>query len=270
MKNVKRVKFIIIGLLVLLAAAAGVFVLFGNGIIKAAVEKQASKALGVEVTVRDIDLSLFSGGLQLEGLQVRNPEGYNHENLLKLENISVNTRISSLFKDTVNIQYIKLSGMDLVLEQKNITSNLQEVVSNIKKGRKSDKKESPELEKKKGKQLIIDKLEISEIQVKAKLLPIPGKADTITMKLDPITMQDLGTDNKLDIAVLSTRILLAVASGVAGQGTDVLPDEMLNNINKTLESTLKLGTSALEEGRKTIESGEELFRGLKDIFKKKE
>ena len=36
-----------------------------------------------------------------------------------------------------------------------------------------------------------------------RLLPIPGKEDTLTIKLSPITMTNLGADDKLDIAMLS-------------------------------------------------------------------
>jgi len=122
-----------------------------------------------------------------------------------------------------------------------------------------------------GKKLRIDNLEITNITVKVKLLPIPGKKDTITLKLDPIRMTDLGSDDKLTVAKLTGKILSAIAGGVAEQGAGVLPEDMTKTMKATLGKTIELGKTATEEGKKLIEEGKdvgkELIEGFKGLLK---
>ena len=80
--------------------------------------------------------------------------------------------------------------------------------------------------------------------VQAKLLPIPGKADTVTLKLDPIIMTDLGSDDKMDVAKLTGKILLAIATGVAKQGVGLLPDSVTDAMGTTLGITADVGKAA--------------------------
>ncbi|MBA7716963.1 hypothetical protein ES703_126048 [subsurface metagenome] len=100
-----------------------------------------------------------------------------------------------------------------------------------------------------------------------KLLPVPGKIGTISLKLSPIKMTDLGSDNKLDTAALTGKILLALADGVAKQGVGVLPKEILDPMKKTLETTLDISKAATKEGGKLIEAGKDVGKGIVEGFK---
>jgi hypothetical protein len=168
----------------------------------------------------------------------------------------------------VNIREIKLDGVNIFLEQRGVSgNNLQDVTKTVSDGRKAEGKSE-----KGGRKLHVDNLEISNVTVKAKLLPVPGKADTITLKLDPIVMTDLGSDNKLDMAELSSKILIAIVTGVADKGTGVLPKEMTIAMKSTLDTTIELGKTATKEGKKLLEegkgSGSELIKDLKGLLKK--
>jgi hypothetical protein len=171
--------------------------------------------------------------------------------------------------DIVNVREIKLNGVDVTLEQRGISgNNLQDII----KGMPAQPKTEGEPEKP-GKKLHVDTLEISDITVNVKLLPIPGKADTVTLKLAPIKMTDLGGDNKLDTAALSGKILVAIAEGVAQQGAGILPDEMLNSLKSTLAKTAELGKEVLKTGenlgKEVLKTTEDLTKGLKDLLKPK-
>ena len=127
--------------------------------------------------------------------------------------------------------------------------------------------------KKPAKKLHIDTLEITNVTVKVKLLPIPGKADTVTLKLDPIRMTDLGGDDKLDLAELSGKILLAITTGIAKQGAGILPEGMTDALNETLGQAAELGKAVAEGGQKVLEEGAKagkgIVEGLKGIFEPK-
>jgi hypothetical protein len=87
------------------------------------------------------------------------------------------------------------------------------------------------------------------------------------MKLDPIRMQNLGSDEPLDTAVLSAKIMTAIAGGVAKQGAGVLPEAMTDTMKATLNKTLGLGKTTAEGGKKLLKKGEDTGKGLLEGFK---
>ncbi|UCF42452.1 MAG: AsmA family protein [Planctomycetota bacterium] len=262
MKKPLKILYIILSAVVLLLIVAVIAVtLFAGAAVKIGVETAGTKALSVPVALGDVDLSIFGGRLGLQNLVIDNPPGYQHDKLLKLKDGRVAVDIRSLLTDTVNVKEIKLDGINLVLEQKDITqNNLHDIIKAIPKG--EPKAEEPA--EKPGKKLRIDNLEITNVTVEAKLPPIPGKPDTVTLKLDPITMTDLGDDEKLDTAILVGKVLLAIEAGVAEQGAGVLPDEMMDAMKETWSRAVT------EKGKKLIEEGKDVLEDFKGLFKKKE
>ncbi len=270
MKAVKKIAIsVILGLVGLVVVLVVAFYLFGEGAIKSAVETAASKALGVAVTIEDVDLSILRGRVGIEGLVVKNPGGYANENLLELGEGLVAVNVGSLLGDTVKIREIKLDGAKLTMEQKGLSNNLKEIIDRLPKGSKADEQPA-------GKKLHIDKLEIANTNVRVKLLPVPGKVDTVSLNLDPIVMENLGSESKLDIGKLTAKVLGAIAAGVAKQGAGLLPDDMVKGIGSAVGLTIDIGKAATKEGQKVLETGadagKEVLGGLKDLLggKKKE
>jgi hypothetical protein len=264
MKAKKIVNFVVVPIAIILLVLIVVFSLFGSGLIKTAVEKAASSTLGVPVTVKSMSLSILQGKVGIKGLVVKNPPGYANDNLLELGEGDVKLDIGSLMSDTVKIQLIKLDGTKLTIEQKGLTNNLKEILDRLPKAEAAPKPEE------KGKNLHIDKLEITNTDVMVKLLPIPGKNDTVSMKIDPIIMENLGTDQKLRIGTLVAKILGAMATGVAKQGIGLLPDDMVKGIGSTLGKTAEMGKTAVKEGQKALEkttgAGKDVVQGLKGLL----
>ena len=244
------------GLILIILAVVAVN-LFVDYAVRVGIETAATKTLNVGVSVSNVDLSILGGKLALQNLLINNPPGYQHDKLLQLKNAEIEVDVKSLLSDVVNIKEIKLDGVNVVLEQRGISgNNLQDVIAAIHSGSKDDETS--------GKKLHIDNLEMSNVTVQMKLLPIPGKVDTVTLNLSPIRMTNLGGDNKLDTAALSGKILLAIAHGVAKQGVGVLPKEIVDPITSALGKTIDLSKGIIE-GRKGI--GEEIIKSTEDIGK---
>jgi hypothetical protein len=260
MKSAKKIlAYVVVSIVVILLVLIVGFHIFGAGMIKAAVEKIASSTLGVPVTVKNIDLSILRGKVEIKGLVVKNPPGYANETLLELGNGVVNLDIGSLMSDTIKIQLVKLDDTKLTIEQKGITNNLNEILNNLPK---EEKGAAPKTEKP-GKNLTVTKLEITNTNVKVKLLPIPGKSDTVNLPLDPIVMENLGADKKLSVASLVSKVIGALASGIAKQGAGKLPDDMVKGIGSTLGKTAELGKGAINT---TTEAGKNVVEGVKGLF----
>lgn len=257
---VKLVKWAIVPVIVLLVVLCVALCFFGGYILKVGIETAATKALNVGVDIDGLDISLLKSTVEINGLIVRNPPGYTYENLLELVSGRVTASVTSLLKDTVRIKELRLNGINLVIEQKALSNNLHDIVSSIAAG---DKRESEPS----GKKLQIDELEITDIKVKVKLLPVPGKADTVTLQLSPIKMSNLGTDNKLTTGILASKIMLAIADGVAKQGVGILPEEIVNTMKSTLGKVVDLSETASKEGKKLIDTGKDVGTKVIDSFK---
>jgi hypothetical protein len=255
--------YVVLPLIILLIVLVVAFFFVGNSLIKTGIEAAATKTLGVPVTVKSINLSILRGRVDIKGLVVKNPPGYANDTLLELDEGVVNLDIGSLMSDTVKIKLIKLDGTKLTMEQKGLTNNLKEILDRLPK----EEKAQPEP---KGKNLHIDRLEITNTNVRVKLLPIPGKSDTISLKLDPIVMENLGADKKLSMGTLVAKILGAMATGVAKQGAGLLPDDMVKGIGSALGGVVGLGKAATKEGQKVLETtagaGKGVIEGVKGLL----
>ena len=255
-KPFQMLRIILLVIFILVLAVMVIVDLFANRAVKIGIETAATKTLNVGVNIDDVDLSIMGGSLALQNLIIKNPPGYQHDKLLELRNAKIEVNVKSLLNDVVNIREIKLDGMEVTLEQRGVSgNNLQDVIKSIPSKDKQASEPS-------GKKLHIDNLEISDVTVKVKLLPVPGRADTVTLKLSPIKMTDLGSDEKLDTAELSGRILLAIAEGVAEQGVGVLPKNMVDTMKSTLDKTFGLGKATSEKGQELIEVGKGIIEGL--------
>jgi uncharacterized protein involved in outer membrane biogenesis len=259
MKNQKVILNVIVLLVVLLVIIIAIPFIISSTMIKTAIEGAASLTLGVPVSIKDIDLSILQGSVGIEGLVIKNPPGYANETLLELSEAAVSLDIRSLMSDKVNIKLVKLDGTQLTIEQKGLTNNLKEVLDKLPKGETAEKPAAEE----KGKDLHIDRLEIANTKVKVKLLPVPGKADTVSLNIDPIVMTDLGSDKKLKMGELVAKVIGAMATGVAKQGVGLLPDDMVKGIGS---ATSEISKAAAEQGEKAVEGTKKAVEGLKGLF----
>jgi hypothetical protein len=231
------VSAVIVGVLAVLLVGIGIF---GGSLVKKAVQVAGTSALKVPVALSEADLSILGGTVALRGLEIDNPPGYQHEKLLKLKDARIAVNTLSLLSDTVHIRQITLDGMELVLEQKGLGSNLQDIINNLPKSEPQGGKEPA------GKKLQIDVLEIRNITVEAKLLPISGKADTVPLKLSTIRMTDLGKNGTLDATALTGKILLAIAGGIVEQGSGLLPKDLVGGVGSALGKTVEVGKGLIK------------------------
>jgi hypothetical protein len=281
MKSVKKlIETVILVIIIVVVLLLLGFELFGESLIKTGIEKAGTKALRVGVAIDKLDLSIFKGRVEIDGLEVDNPAGYEQKYLLEMGKGEVVTRLKSLMSDTVEIDSILLDGITIAIEQKGLDNNLKDILNSLPKTEGEQKEPQAE-----GKKLLVKDLKITNTTVKVKLLPaqiLLGQADTVTLKLDPIEMKDLGSDDKLTTAKLAGKVMVAIATGVSKQGAGVLPKDVLNSVQDSLKNLEVITNVIKEQGQKMLESGgkdalkkgqesgKELIEGVKGIFEKKE
>ncbi|MHC5159628.1 MAG: hypothetical protein ACYSN8_06320, partial [Planctomycetota bacterium] len=216
----------------------------------------------------NIDLRVVGGKVDLKNMEIDNPEGYTHPTFLKMGRAYMDLDVLSLMSDTVEMEMVQLEDINLVIEQKGTTNNLKEILNNLPKSDPIEPEEEPEpTEEGTGKNVRIKVLEINTVEVKAKLLPIPGQADTVTLRIKPIRLENLGTDEKIDMAGVTAKVLKAISKGIAEQGADVLPTDMIGSIGEELG---KQGKALLKGTQDVGKSAADTIKDLGGLFKKKE
>lgn len=254
-KKLKKLRIILLTVVLLILIAVVAIKLYADRAVKWGIETAGTKTLDVNVKVDDVKLGILSGTLGLKELIIDNPKEYTSQHLLELSKGDVQVRIGSLLSDVVEIKQIKLDGVDVVLEQKDVRSNnLQDILKNIQKTEQPKESEQ---------KLHIETLEISNINVE--LLPMPGIVESIPLSVGTIKMTDLGGDNKLSTSRLVSTILLAISKGIAEKGAGVLPDDIIGPLNTTLSQLDELSQTLLKEGQDILKTGEDISKEAKEI-----
>jgi hypothetical protein len=255
---------VLIAVLVLLIVLVIAFNLFGDAAITKGVKLGATKALGVNVGVGGVHLRMLLGKVSINDLVVDNPAGYSNKTLLTLGSASVKANIGSMLSDTIRIHEIKLDGIDVDVEQKGLSTNLQDLLNNMKSTEQAPAPEKPAPgEKKPGKKLVIDSLEITNVKVRVKVLGGPE----IPLVLKTIKMENIGAGGEsVDVAKLTAKILAAIAAGIAEQGAGILPGDITGGLKNGLQGLENVGGDLLKGGKGVIDQGGGLLKG---IFEKK-
>ena len=129
-----------------------------DGIVKNGIEENGRALLGTDVTVEDVDISLFDGAGTIEGFEVSNPDGYTDKNAIRIQKASLQVDIGSLFSDQVIVKELRVDEPELYFEQKELSANLKELNDHLNSGEPSDSEKS----------LVIEHLLIEEGLVKVR------------------------------------------------------------------------------------------------------
>jgi len=116
-----------------------------------------SKSLDINCSIDSVSINPFSGLISAEKITIKNPPGYHNHNAIKIANVSYHLDFYKLITGEVIISEINLSGVNLFFENRARTSNISEILTNIKNASRSDKESKSAV--------VIDKLNIVNSQV---------------------------------------------------------------------------------------------------------
>lgn len=102
-----------------------------DSIVKSGIEDIGTEMTGTRVTVDNVSVSLFSGDGTVQGFRVANPEGYETENALSVDDFSIAIDVTTLLSDVVVVNEVIIGGPAVYVEQKLPENNLQTILSNI-------------------------------------------------------------------------------------------------------------------------------------------
>lgn len=127
----KAIKFGLGGILAILIIGFLVLTMSVDSIVKTGIESVGSEMTGTAVTVKRVSISPFSGSGTISGFRVENPEGFEKEYALEVDDFSLELSIRSLFTDEIVVHNIEVDSPSIYVEQKMPENNLRTIMNNI-------------------------------------------------------------------------------------------------------------------------------------------
>ncbi|MCP4574021.1 MAG: hypothetical protein GY838_16805 [bacterium] len=131
----KKVLLIALVLLVVIAGFGVCYLASNlNSIVAGLIEKHGSEAVGTEVAVSGVDLSLREGRATLAGLSIASPDGYDAGEAFTLGEITVDMDLESLRDEPLVIDEIVVQAPVVSAEfLENGTLNIQQLQQNVQR-----------------------------------------------------------------------------------------------------------------------------------------
>jgi len=124
-----------IAVLVILGLLALILLVYlgRNFLIKTVVAIEVQKAMGMKVAINQLDLELFPGELEIKGLTVYNPPGFEGEALVKIPSIDAEFDLPTLLAGKFHFRYLNLNINEFnIVKNYNKELNLNRIQAIVK------------------------------------------------------------------------------------------------------------------------------------------
>ena len=205
--------------LILIGVAVLVLLLFTqwDRVLSAGLERSMTYVFGAETRIESLSADPFTGVLNINGLTVMNPEGFEPEPAMTFERVRIYFDTPSLVTETPTIRLVRLEGGTVRLRHEaGRGSNIQALT----RGRGGETAETRPLRGKRNgglarRHVKIDRLETdgTNLNLSTNLLPVGEPS----IEVAPLTLRDVSPEQPVSTTYLTAvfvRNLLAEAVGV--------------------------------------------------------
>lgn len=286
-KILKWLILTILGLIILIIG--GIYCVYNyydwKSLVRNIVHEQGSAAVGTDVNIGNIDLSLKNGYGRVNNITVANPKGYSQKYIIKLDGIAINVDKDSVIKlaketaqksgskvKTVVINEIRINKPEVAYELMSLKqNNADDILANIKKNTATTAK-SPQTETKSDIEykVAIKKVVVANgvATVAANLL---GSSKSLSLNLPNITINNLGTEKQGitiedGLARVFQEILKTTTSVVAKADLSSLLSGVGDLANTAKDTAGKAASAAVDSAGKAAGAATDgLTKGVKEL-----
>ena len=223
-------------------------------IVKNLIIDQGNQALGQQVSVGKIDISILGSSIKISNIEIKNLDGFKNKNIILIKNINANFILTSLFKDTIVIKDINIDGAtfyyEVLINNKEVKDNVSSFKPALKNSASSLPKEteaSKELEsknqsKKKNKDFLINQLIINNTTINAfsEFLDINKDINLNKISFNNVGTAEKSTKFKEVLQMVFANVLLNINNEVIqGDLKNKIKDKVKNLKNKISPESLK-------------------------------
>ncbi|MDP6653904.1 MAG: hypothetical protein QGF90_17640 [Gammaproteobacteria bacterium] len=211
-----------------------------------------SQVLGTSVTVNSVSLSPLNGSGTIRGLSIENPQGFNSDYAIQLDELSVNLNASSVFSDVVEIESVRVVQPQITYETRITNDNIRAFIANLSSDSTGEAKNGASAaQSEAGKRIIIRRLNLVDPQ-----LNLVAAVVTAPISLPDIELNDIGAED--DSTTVADALQLVVSTLNSAILSANLPN--LEDLREGVQDRLQDGVEQVED------AAEELGGRLRSIL----
>lgn len=241
----------IVAVVVAIVAIVMVLVLKNlDEIIKTVVETVGSDVTQVSVTLDSVNAEISKGRIELHGLSIDNPKGFDGDYLFDMSQVAVQVDPNSLAGDVIVINEILVDAAKISAELKGSNTNLQALQKNISQSvasgadSSSDSKKAPAAESTTSSEGADVRLAIEKFSfVNSNLQLATDQWGDRTVQMPNIVMKNLGsksaglTPEELSQEIIA-RISKAAQKAIESEVKDLAKEKAEEKLNEELDARL--------------------------------
>lgn len=282
----KKLTFALAAVLAITAGGGAALLTSLEPILVKAVNTYGPEITGTAVSLREMDLSLFSGKGALHGFTLGNPKGFSAEPALTLDSASVALRPRTLINDVVVIDSIVVDSPSIVYELGAKQSNFDAILDNVaqleegrataeaRHGSASAEAEGP------SRKVVIDELLIrgGKAALSIPALKLSASADLPDIRITGIGRDETGASVGTSMAEAAAQVLRQLSTSLAASSDQAVrsvkvsikaqADAVKSQLKdaeaqaRALRDAVKSGEVPVEQTRQLIESGLGVLGGI--------
>ena len=130
---------------------------------------------GTDFKVEKIQINPYTGSLRVEKFRLANPKGYDAEDAVSLDLLTVKISPMSVFKDTIMVNDVTLENPYVSYLNKDGTNNFDQIIANVNAGKTAEEEKKTEevKEEVEGKKVVVEHLAITGTRVRYGLITLP-------------------------------------------------------------------------------------------------
>lgn len=244
-------------LLIIILVVGAVFAVLANlnGIVKDAVETHGPEVTSTPVVLAGVDIGLLSGMTELTGFSVANPKGFSAAHAIKADVLRVKVDPMSITSGVIVIDDITVDGVNIVAEQKGLTTNLQELHNAIKRFTKAHGAGGGEetAEEEAGGSVSEPRFVLKNLRFANNAMQlITEKHGEYTLDIPTLERKNLGTEGQ---GLTAAELGVAIAKPLLDEAEESAKRRIKKLAKREVEDKLKekLHEKVGEKGKKTID-----------------
>ena len=222
-------------------------------IVHKGIETVGPAVAKVEVKVKNVHISPFSGSGKLGGLLVGNPPGYKSPSAIQVGSVAMKLEPKSVLGDKIVVHSLRMEAPEITFEGGPKDNNLNKILENVQ-GTEEKAPATKEEKKAQARKLQVDDFLLTGGKVHVNSSLLGGK--TATLPIPEIHLTGLGQGPEgITPAELTKRVLKEVLDGTLksiGSGVTELGKEVTGGLKNVSTNTVEKAT-----------------KGIGDLFKKK-
>ncbi|MFU8815430.1 MAG: hypothetical protein ACNA7W_08785 [Pseudomonadales bacterium] len=231
----KALGWVVIAVVLVLAAVAIYVVVYSGTLIERAIERQGSAYLGVSVEVAEVEVALRDGVAVIRGLVVGNPPGFTGPPAIRVDEIHMNLNIGQTSSELIVFEEMAVEGTAITALLRRQESNLQQIMDHLNREisareRAEPIRVAPEVK------LIIDRFALRDATATVRS-DLFGEA---SVTVPPIHLDDIGrARNGATVGQVLRQVLEPLFRAVLGAATEGRARERIEGAREQVEGRLE-------------------------------